>query len=542
MRYTGWLPGCLRQAPGRVVAACVWVALALGAAPVRSAGPELLEQGRRIYMEGLLGDGQPLRASAAGGTHLQEQGAACVLCHRRSGMGSREGSLAIPAIAAPLLFSPPVPLTPRRLAANAEPLTGSRQDTRAAYDDATLARALRQGLDSSGRALDALMPRYALGEQDLQALTAYVRQLSVAPPAGLQDGVLHLASIITPDADPLRADTVRSTMQAWARAGPLGGAAMDWQAWQLSGPPSGWQQQLQVYQQRQPVYAVLSGAGRAEWTPVRDFCEQAALPCLFPIVDMAPSGATDFYSVYFSRGVPVEAHMLARHIHELAKPVPRVIQLYADAAGEAAADLLHQGLAGLPDDRRRWQAQGPDSAGPLNLLADVRPDDLLVLWLRPAELAQLLRALPRGPVSERVVLSAQLAAPQQVDLPDAWRPRTRWVSAHADPQRLYGKSVLGLQPWAEHLQLPLDERALLAEIYAATYFFADALARMRISWSQDYLLETLENANFGRPAGAAFFTLSLAAGQREAAKGGHLLGYAEPDYRTLVPLGARLTP
>jgi cytochrome c553 len=537
VRLSGWLPKGPRQVLVRLAAVCAWAVLALSIGPVRAAGPGLLEQGRRIYQEGRLGDGQLLRANGAGATGLSGQGAACVVCHRRSGMGSREGSLAIAAIAGPLLFNAPPPPAPRRAAAGAAPFTGSRQDTRAAYDDATLARALRQGLDSSGRALDALMPRYALGAQDLQALTAYLRQLSATAPTGLQGGVLHLASITTPDADPLRAATVRDTLQAWARSGTLGGVALDWQLWQLSGPPSTWQQQLQDFQQRQPVYAVLSGAGRAEWAPVRDFCEQAALPCLFPIVDLAPSAPTDFYSVYFSRGVPLEAQLLARHIQELDRPAARVIQLSADAAGEAAADLLHQALQGRPDERRRWLAASPASA-----LADLQPDDLLVLWLRPAELAPLLRALPAGPCSERVYLSAQLAAPEQVELPDAWRARTRWVSARSDPQRLYGKSVLGLQPWAAHLQLALDERALQAEIYAATYFFADALARMRGAWNQDYLLETLENANFGRPAGAAFFTLSLAAGQREAAKGGHLLGYAEPDYRTLIPIGARLTP
>lgn len=522
---------------GHWAAACLLTALGLG--PALAQPSPLQEAGRRIYLQGLLGDGQTLRASGAGGTALSGPAAACVQCHRRSGMGSREGSLAIPAVAGPLLFKPAVSLRPRRPGAAAQEVTGSRQDTRAAYDDATLARALRQGLDSSGRPLDALMPRYDLGEAELQALSAYLHALQSAPVPGWQDGVLHLATILTPDADPVRATTVRQALQAWAASAPLGDIPVALQVWQLQGPAETWQRQLQEQQRQQAVYAVLSGAGRAEWTPVRDFCEQAALPCLFPLVDWAPGASTDFYSVYLSRGVPIEAQMLARHLGERQPQPGRVVQVYSDAAGRAAAGLLEQGLEGTAHVLRAWQAARPAEA-----LADVQPQDAVVLWLRPTELQQLVLALPAGPASEPVYVSAQLAPPEALELPLPWRQKTRWVSAHSDPQRLYGKSVLGLVPWAARLNLALERepRALLAEVYAATYFFTDALARMRGPWSQDYLLETLESANFGRPAGAAYYTLSLAAGQREAAKGGHLLGHATPQDPAVVPLGPRITP
>ena len=502
-----------------------------------ASGAELQEQGRRIYQQGLLGDGRLLRASGAGGTSLEGQGAACVQCHKRSGMGSREGSLAIPAVAGPLLFSKPRDWGQRRAAAPDMQVSASRLLARPPYDDTTLARALREGLDSGGQALQELMPRYELAPDDLQALSAYLHQLSAAPATGLQDGVLHLATIISPDADPLRARVLRDTLGAWAQSGAMGGLPMELQVWQLQGPPQSWARQLQDWQRQRPVYAVLSGAGRADWEPVRDFCERAALPCLFPMVDLAPSEGPDFYTLYFSRGVPLEAHMLARHIQEQEPAPARVIQVYADAAGYSAARLLEQDLGARATQLRRWPA-----ASPGDVLGDVTAQDLLVLWLRPPELAQVLQHAPQGPPSQQVVLSAQLAEPDAVQLPPAWRSTVRWVSVRSDPLRLYGKSLLGLFPWAAQLKLAVDAPAISAEVYASTYFFADALARMRGSWSQAYLMETLEGANFTRPAGAAFFTLSLAPGQREAAKGGHLLGYAPPDEATLQALGPRLTP
>ena len=92
------------------------------------------------------------------------------------------------------------------------------------------------------------------------------------------------------------------------------------------------------------------------------------------------------------------------------------------------------------------------------------------------------------------------------------------------------------------MKLSLSEEALTAEVYAATYFFGDALARTRGHWNREFLLETLESAHYARPAGSAFFSLSLGPGQREAAKAGHLLGFDGPDYVQLTTVGPRLAP
>jgi hypothetical protein len=92
------------------------------------------------------------------------------------------------------------------------------------------------------------------------------------------------------------------------------------------------------------------------------------------------------------------------------------------------------------------------------------------------------------------------------------------------------------------LKLPLKEEAVMAEVYAASYFFGDALARMRGRTSREFLLETLEGAHFARPAGSAFYSLSLGPGQREAAKGGHLLAHGGRDGEQIVTIGGRLAP
>jgi hypothetical protein len=511
--------------------------LMLGACLSVRAGDDPVEQGRRIYEQGVTVDGLPLRATSVANLSLSGDRSACIACHRRSGMGSREGGVAVSPVTGPILYARTTPYRPARPGRAAPQVTPLRQDSRDAYDDASLARAIRDGIDPNGRRLDPLMPRYELGDADSKALISYLRELSAAPVPGLQGGVLHLATVVTADADPVRSAVVTETLGTWARSGALGGIPLDLQVWRLQGPPAGWAAQLRDLQQRQPVYAVISGAGRAQWAPVRDFCEQAAVPCLFPIVDLAPSDPGDFYTLYLSRGVPLEARMLARYLDEQVPRPARVVQLVADEAGEAAARLLAAEFGDVAVETRVWRAESPAGA-----IADLKPGDVLVGWLSPAQTLALAQARPQGPGVTPVVFSAQLAPPEKTALPLAWRREARWVSTRSDPQRVRGKGALGLVPWASHMKLSLDQEALLSEVYAATYFFGDALARMRGHWSREFLLETLETAHYARPAGSAFFSLSLAPGQREAAKAGHLLGFDGPDFRELVVIGPRLTP
>ena len=55
-------------------------------------------------------------------------------------------------------------------------LSGARQ--RPPYDDTSVATAIRDGIDMTGRRMNPGMPRYALDDNEMQALTAYLKSLS----------------------------------------------------------------------------------------------------------------------------------------------------------------------------------------------------------------------------------------------------------------------------------------------------------------------------------------------------------------------------
>lgn len=512
------------------VVAIILAGLSTGGA---HAAPTPEELGRRLYQEGIRADGSPLSGRGAGGIVQSGKPAACIQCHRRSGMGGSEGRIRVAPLAGPLLFAAARPFLVERSGrtAHATPL---RQDARPAYDETTLVRALRSGLDPSGQQLNPAMPRYRIDDADAANLAAYLRTLSPQPAPGIEGRTMHLATIVAPDADPERAQVMIETLDAWAKTGGFVGMTLRLHVWRLEGAAHTWGRQLDDLQRATPVYAVLSGTG-ANWAPVASFCEQRQLPCLFPLADAAPDDAGAFFSMYFSTGVTQEARMLARHFATLPARPTRIVQLVADEPGRAAAAALAAEMPTVPLETRVWSAGDPAGA-----LADLDGADAIVAWLRPPQLAALARALPAGPRAGNVYLSAQLAPPDRTNLSPVWKPLVRWISVHTDPLRLRGNTVLGLMPWLERLGLELRDETVQSAVYGAIFFFGDAQARMRGRFDQAYLLETLELAVDNRPAGASYYGLSLGPGQRVAVKGGHLLGYRKTDDAVVAPLGPRL--
>ena len=138
--------------------------------------------GQAIYLRGVLGSGALLRAAREGGVQgANGAGAACVNCHQHSGLGSTHQSTGIRAGAA---YSQIPPIAGRYLfernagheAANLPYVDGMRSN-RSPYTPATLARALREGIDSDGRKLSNLMPHFEIGDEDLSSLIAYLNTI-----------------------------------------------------------------------------------------------------------------------------------------------------------------------------------------------------------------------------------------------------------------------------------------------------------------------------------------------------------------------------
>ena len=399
----------LRHRLKAFLAAAITLLLALSTAQAGHANDEsAADIGKAIYLHGTLGSGKPLVASRDDGMRIEGADAACVKCHQRSGLGAKEGNKSIPPITARYLVHP---RASQRGDLDLPYVEGIRAD-RDAYTDATIARAIREGLSSEGKPLDYLMPHFELADADMNALIAYLKRLDQRKVPGVTDSVLHFATIITPDADPVKRAGMLEVLEkffasknAYVR-GPaprltstrvmMFKASRRWQlhVWQLTGPPDTWQDQLKRHLAKEPVLAVISGLGGKNWTPVHAFCEQAALPCLFPNVEAPPAGADrDFYSLYFSKGVLLEAGLIAQNILNsgggmMAKQVHQFYR--AGDSGESGAETLASALghAGI-QVKNHVLTKGAPGHGIDEAMRKATHADALVLWLRPRDLAAL---------------------------------------------------------------------------------------------------------------------------------------------------------
>jgi ABC-type branched-subunit amino acid transport system substrate-binding protein len=163
--------------------------LLIGLATAASAGAadttadNLLRRGELLFRSGSSAQKNPVIAVVAGGTRLPGTAASCAGCHGRDGSGRSEGGVSAPDIRWPALTQSGT----RDLAAgrSAKP-----------YDEAALVRAITRGLDSSGNPLAAAMPRFELYDEDLEALTSYLKQLHLQRDPGISDRQVVIGTVL----------------------------------------------------------------------------------------------------------------------------------------------------------------------------------------------------------------------------------------------------------------------------------------------------------------------------------------------------------
>ena len=511
--------------------------------------------GEQVYRQGVLPSGEPLKGERDAGGGIEGLSAACITCHRRSGLGSWEGQSVIPPIIGRYLFRPGA----RNVEDPDLPHVQGYVPHRVAYTEKTLSRALREGLDQTGRKLSYLMPRYRLDDATMASLVAYLKGLTSGPVPGVEHDTLHFATILAPDADPAARKGMLDVLQQFfadknagyrGESPPLQSSRgimyrvnRKWQlhVWELSGTPETWEQQLREKLAATPVLAVISGIGGKTWEPVHRFCQRAEVPCLLPNVDLPVSAEQDFYPVYFSKGVLLEAELISRHLQDDRKRLAlrRVVQVFrAGDIGEAAAKALEATLAGTGlGPSSRTLKSGAPGAALAAALEGTGAGDAIVLWLRPADLA----ALPAPPAAATVYLSGLMAGLEDAPLPAAWRTLAR-ISYPFDLPDLRKVRMNFPRGWFNVRHVPLVAERIQTDTYLACVILSEALGHMLDTFVRDYLVERIEVLLSHRAVNGYYPRLGLAPGQRFASKGGYIARFAQPEGARLIADGGWIVP
>lgn len=299
---------------------------------------EIHRLGERMYREGILPSGEPMKAFVSGDVPVSGTSFTCVSCHLRSGLGSIEGEVSTPPTNGRILYLPREPYIKGYEHVPSFHNYAVYFPVRPAYTDDSLAELITSGFDPAGRSVIKAMPIYDLDDQDMAILIAYLKTLSDQPSPGVSESEIKFATVIVDGTDPMAVASMLAPLEfgitrknslATASAANDRVARMGYNMlgpdllqkkftlaqWILKGPSSTWRSQLDAYYQAEPVFALLGGISDGEWEPVHRFCEENQIPDLLPIVDYPVISDHDWYTLYFSRGVRQEGESAARYLH-----------------------------------------------------------------------------------------------------------------------------------------------------------------------------------------------------------------------------------
>jgi mono/diheme cytochrome c family protein len=494
-----------------------------------------LQQGQQLYRKGLGLNGAPIKALVKADLVVDGTMVTCANCHQRAGFGSFEGALVSPPIVGEVLFNPVKTLFKGVEVKGAPP-------RRPAYTLATLATALRDGVDPTGRKLNEAMPRFELGDDEVAVLAQYLTSLSSAVSPGVVDDTIRLATVVSADAPADERAAMVFALQKFvsyqnsqtqprvqgldnrsARMSQnmLGGGLnatrdvafkkLELAVWEVQGAPDSWRAQLEEQQERRPVFALVGGLVQGPWAPVAAFADAHTLPTLFPVTDLPVLGAeADTATVYLSAGATQEGLSLAHHLAD----VEQVVELVGPGA-------LEQVRARGFDEARAQLGKPPATRLPLPVDAAKLPAGVtVVLWSAPGVLTELEALAALG--GDRAVYASAVAvgAARATLSADARKVvRFTWPARATDDERAF---LDQLRPWLKDSgERALDhtsrEYAVAASAYAGMQVLALAMMDLRGHYTGDALLDVLGMLKDQKLP--YFERLSFGVGQRYASKG-----------------------
>ena len=505
------------------------------------ANNNLMVLGQRIYREGILPSGVPLRGLARPSVIRTGADAACVACHRRSGYGMTEGNVVTRPITGQALFQ-----TQSVVAANPRIAHQLGQPVRPPYDEQTLVRAIRDGVNVTGRPLGDGMPRYALGDEDIKPLLAYLKSLSTQPEPGVTDADIHLATVIQPGVSAKKKTAMLDVLTfflndknagtRWDEQRRQAGimrmqrAYRKWNlhVWELTGSPETWDAQLLEYYRRQPVFAIVGGLGEADWSPIHEFSERFRVPCIFPQTGLPGRAGSRFYTLYLSRGILLEADVLARYLADRLEP-QKVIQVFRhNAPGEAAA---RQFRAVLPSSEKRLTDRvinGAINADFWRQLAAEAEGAALVLWLDAADLDGAGPLLATRQPASTIFLSSILLDGLAAATPLAAAGSATLLVYPWDSPNARDKAQSRTNAWLQRKGIAATDDPVFTNTFFAVNIVGDVLSHILDSFSREYFIERIEHAVQQSLVASSFPHVSLGPDQRFAAKGSYVVRL-DPD-------------
>ncbi len=501
---------------------------------------ELITLGQQIYREGTLSNGEPVEAVVLGDVPVAGTQFTCLDCHRRSGWGSSEVTKSTLPTSAGALYSPRVRIYRER----------------PAYTDETLEEVILTGFDSAGNPLDLAMPWYHLPDKEMTALIAYLKTLSKENSPGLTPEVIHLATVVGADVDPVtkkamldvldtffqnknsqtRGEVKRVTHKSYYYHPYKNESYRKWvlHRWELQGPPDSWRAQLEEHYRRQPVFALISGIVQGEWVPIHGFCEDNKIPYVLPNTDQpAINGRGDFYTLYFSKGLALEAQTILKHLSRT-KTEGRIVQIFREGSGGAfAARALRKALSKYPqfsvEDRSLVQGQ-PIAESTLPQL-EKGSTIASVLWLSEEDVAAFMGQEFKREAPGPFYLSPSLSRKAMASLSGSQK-RAAFLAHPFFLPEVREDGFRRAEIWLKSRNIEITAPRIQGQTLFACMVLGEGLMHIKQNFHRDYLLDVLDHGEGMTAYANSYPSLSFGPEQRYLGKGAYIIDLSATTPKT----------
>ena len=553
----------IERSPGRWVTTLLMVlllsamaAVGIGTAAEEEKSPiegltraEALELGERMYRDGLLPNGEPMRAFVQQDIEVEGTMFSCESCHVRSGMGSIEGTVITLPTCGSWLYKP---LQGAEMKAESQARVPSRLDPppfRPAYTDESLARVIRRGKDPNDRVLNYVMPRYLVGGTDLDILVYYLKNLSSQWSPGVDDTTIRFATVVGPGVNDVDRTAMLGALEAHiadhnsqtrheerrAKGGPFYKEEKyapyrrySLSVWELEGATDTWPQQLEAYYGKEPVFALIGGITSDGWAPIHEFCERNQVPSLFPITDFPVISDSNWYTLYFSKGYYQEGDTAARFLRR-AKGIDADVPVVQVHRGDRVGLFLASGFRDARQSMSLPPAVEVELASETEVdaafwkkLAAANPGAVLVVWLGAGDLESLEVLAAADPRPPMVLASSTQMGDAVTSLPTTIRGFTFLTKPDSFPEEEV-RSRLATESWLKAKGLPTTNFEIQAKMYFLGWTLAPMVKMMRDDFYRDYFFDIVDMMRDQYYAIAVFPRLSFGPGQRYASKGCYIV-------------------
>ncbi len=505
----------------RCGAALLAVCLSVWAQPLQAAAPLTPEQqaGRRLYLEGESAYGDVFTGRIGmGPQQMPGPAVRCGNCHGADGRGRPEGGIR------------PVNITWSELTKSYghEHDNGRRHP---AFNEASLKRAIVQGVDPAGNPLDGSMPRFNISERDWKALLAYMKLLESRQDPGVGSDTLRLGTLLPASGRfaPV-GQAVKGILQAHLdevnAGGGIHGRKLELvSAGYASDDREDAMRALRKLVGQGEVFALLSPFAAGIEDELGRLANENRIPVVGPLSLFGDDPRASNQQVFhLLSGIGELAEVLALHLGRDPKmrALPAVLLHPADAAGAALADAVEQRLKGHGWSRLDRIGLRPGAADTTALAKalQARGTEAVFLLGPGADVAALARQLADAGRAPFLLLPGPLAPRTVLELPAAFERRVLLayptVPADQKPEALRQYAALFKEG-----SLARGHQTLQVPAYSSAVLLAETLKRVGRDLTREKLVAALESVHGFEPGLVP--AVSFNAKRRIGALGGYVV-------------------